>query len=219
MEEIYPTYLLSETDITRIKFDGDTTWGGNDGYTVFDARELKDNPSKSNLTLVLAVYRNLRENYEFQLMYEEAGQFFIKEMELKRIYYQDRNNNNTTKVKNWKRYFSVTNCYNILCSYGESFKRVSAWSIALFVSALLYFFIVSDISELAQNKSLRNADYVTEVTKNLFPRFEISLERTLGSFFHIEGRLADYVVRVASLPILGTMFIVLRRRFERRFRH
>lgn len=207
------------TDITRIKFDGDTMWGGNDGYTLFDARELKDNPSKSNLTLVLAVYRNLRENYEFRLMYEEAGQFFIKEMELKRIYYQDRNNNNTTKVKKWKRYFSVTNCYNILCNYGESFKRVSAWSIALFVSAFLYFFIFPDISELVQNKSLRNIDYVTEMAKNPFLRFETSLERTLGSFFHTGGGLADYVVRVASLPILGTMFIVLRRRFERRFRH
>jgi hypothetical protein len=34
----------------------------------------------------MAVYRNLRENYEFRLRYDEAGKFFIREMELKRKY-------------------------------------------------------------------------------------------------------------------------------------
>ena len=34
----------------------------------------------------MAVYRNLRENYEYRLRYDEAGKFFIKEMELKRKY-------------------------------------------------------------------------------------------------------------------------------------
>ena len=34
----------------------------------------------------MAVYRNLRENYEFRLRYDEAGKFFMKEMELKRRY-------------------------------------------------------------------------------------------------------------------------------------
>jgi hypothetical protein len=32
---------------------------------------------------VLSVYRNLRENYEYRLRYNESGQFFIKEMEYK----------------------------------------------------------------------------------------------------------------------------------------
>jgi hypothetical protein len=39
-----------------------------------------------SLELVLSVYRNLRENYEFRLRYDDAGKFFIKEMELKRKY-------------------------------------------------------------------------------------------------------------------------------------
>jgi uncharacterized protein YeeX (DUF496 family) len=39
-----------------------------------------------SLGLVLSVYRNLRENYEFRLRYDDAGKFFIKEMELKRKY-------------------------------------------------------------------------------------------------------------------------------------
>jgi hypothetical protein len=35
---------------------------------------------------ILSIYRNLRENYEFQMRNDEAGKFFIREMELKRNY-------------------------------------------------------------------------------------------------------------------------------------
>ena len=34
---------------------------------------------------VIAIYRNLRENCEYWLRYDEASQFFMREMELKRI--------------------------------------------------------------------------------------------------------------------------------------
>jgi hypothetical protein len=33
---------------------------------------------------VKAIYRNLGENCEYRLRYDEAGEFFIREMELKR---------------------------------------------------------------------------------------------------------------------------------------
>ena len=39
-----------------------------------------------NLGSIKAVYRNLKENYEYRMRYDEAGQFFIREMELKRKY-------------------------------------------------------------------------------------------------------------------------------------
>ena len=38
------------------------------------------------LNRVLGIYRNLRENYEYRMRYDEAGKFFIREMELKRNY-------------------------------------------------------------------------------------------------------------------------------------
>lgn len=206
------------TNITRIKFDGNTVWGGEDGYTIFDARELAKNPPKSDLFLVLSTYRDLRENYEFRLMYEEAGQLFIKEMEIKRVYYQDQGDGNTTKIKKWRRYFSLTNCYRILSNYGESFKRVSAWSIVLFVSASVYFFIELHIN--GSGGLPEDVDYVSTSTTDLLLVLETSLERTFGAFFQVaEGSLPDYVVRMAALPILGAMFVVLRRKLERKFRH
>jgi hypothetical protein len=47
-----------------------------DGYTTKDL----------NLGSIKAVYRSLRENYEYRMRYDEAGQLFIREMELKRKY-------------------------------------------------------------------------------------------------------------------------------------
>jgi hypothetical protein len=38
---------------------------------------------------VKTIYRNLRENYEYRLRYDEAGKFFIREMELTRNYRVD----------------------------------------------------------------------------------------------------------------------------------
>jgi len=55
------------TDITRIKFGEKTIWGNLDRYSIFDARELIDNPEQFGLASVLAVYRNLRENYELDV--------------------------------------------------------------------------------------------------------------------------------------------------------
>lgn len=61
----------------------------------------------------MAVYRNLRENYEYRLRYDEAGKFFIKEMELKRQYRQVKNisgydSSNYNVVRNgWLKKFFI----------------------------------------------------------------------------------------------------------------
>jgi uncharacterized protein YeeX (DUF496 family) len=49
-------------------------------------RKWKWENKQVSLEDVVSVYRNLRENYEFRLRYDDAGKFFIKEMELKRKY-------------------------------------------------------------------------------------------------------------------------------------
>jgi hypothetical protein len=38
-------------------------------------------PPQIRLGDIMAVYRNLRENYECKLRYDEGGKFFIREME------------------------------------------------------------------------------------------------------------------------------------------
>jgi hypothetical protein len=49
---------------------------------LYSNNEVKD----LNLGSILVVYRNLREYYEYRMRYDEAGEFFIREMEVKRKY-------------------------------------------------------------------------------------------------------------------------------------
>ena len=86
------------TDITRIRFSDKITWAGKkDKFTIIEEEWLEDSKKEKNhiekrrkvsLGGVLSVYRNLRENYEFRLQFDEAGKFIIREMELKRKYRQ-----------------------------------------------------------------------------------------------------------------------------------
>jgi hypothetical protein len=94
------------TDITGVRFSDkarwrnveyDKFWGGKkvkeDKFKIIDERLLEgkikekdDHTAKDfNLGSIKAVYRSIRENYEYRMRYDEAGQFFIREMELKRM--------------------------------------------------------------------------------------------------------------------------------------
>jgi uncharacterized protein YjbI with pentapeptide repeats len=74
---------------------------------------LKDLTFKE-LTLdnVLTVYRNLRENYDYYMKYEESGKFFLNEMKLKR--------KTLPKLSGEKIVMSL---YETLALYGESYIR------------------------------------------------------------------------------------------------
>ncbi len=98
------------TDITGVRFSDKARWGeknveydkfwrgkkAKEGkFKIVDERLLEEKINKEkdshttkdfNLGSIKAVYRNLRENYEYRMRYDEAGQFFIREMELKRMY-------------------------------------------------------------------------------------------------------------------------------------
>jgi hypothetical protein len=76
------------TDITRVRFADRAKWGKYDKFKV-PQEELLEEKAPPSLGSIMAVYRNLRENYEFRLRYDEAGEFFKKEMELKRKYREE----------------------------------------------------------------------------------------------------------------------------------
>ena len=105
---------------------------------------------KITLDDVMTVYRNLRENYEFRLRYDEAGKFFINEMELKRkytysstlscrfknklyhLYKKPRRDGNSQlpqieyklrKNNLLERNLSLTGLYHLFSNYGESIVR------------------------------------------------------------------------------------------------
>ena len=126
------------TDITRVRFsyeagwgekkvEYDKFWGGRkvkeERFKILDERLLEDKIKEKdthstkdcNLGSIKAVYRGLRENYEYRMRYDEAGQFFIREMELKRMYKEipsseEDANSFEIKQNNWfkRNLFSLT---------------------------------------------------------------------------------------------------------------
>jgi hypothetical protein len=83
---------FKNTDLTGVRFSDEARWGEGkdkeDRFKIVDERLLEEKIKARgfNLGSIKAVYRNLRENYEYRMRYDEAGQFFIREMELKRMY-------------------------------------------------------------------------------------------------------------------------------------
>jgi hypothetical protein len=104
-----------------------------------------------SLGSVLAVYRNLRENYEYRLRCDEAGKFFIKEMELKRRYREEKVisvdgiSNYRVVPDGWFRsHFSLTGLYYHLSRYGEDLLRPTLAGITIVVLSMLLWVTQSD---------------------------------------------------------------------------
>ena len=169
------------TDITGVRFRDKARWGigeekaKEDRFKIRDERllekEVKEKDGHTikdfNLGSIKAVYRSLRENYEYRMRYDEAGQFFIREMELKRKYREvlskedtEEKDNNVEgkeepqpepeqeegdsieiKQNNWFRrnLFSLTGWYYHLSRYGESIWRPTlAGLVIVFLSTLFW---------------------------------------------------------------------------------
>ena len=135
------------TDITGVRFNDKARWGEKkveynkfwggkkvkeDRFKIIDERLLegkikeKDGHTSKdfNLGSIKTVYRSIRENYEYRMRYDEAGQFFIREMELKRLYKEipskeeeeeeeEEANSLEIKQNNWfkRNLFSLTGWY------------------------------------------------------------------------------------------------------------
>jgi hypothetical protein len=163
------------SDITRIVF-GENTWFGKLGskkvglinlrpferFKIFDERRFEDcinknetttnsNLEKEGLSLgtIQTSYRNLRENYEYRLRYDEAGQFFVREMEIRRKYREKFSfsiEKDIPKENNWfRRNFSFIGLYHNICNYGESSTRPLILFLIIMILSSAYWFVSSSI--------------------------------------------------------------------------
>ena len=200
---------LLDADISGVKFSDHTQWSEDYCYSTHDVRMFYSDPGPDKFVSTLGVLRSLRDNYEYHLMYHDAGQFFVQEMELRRMYFLHEGNLLTQSRLH--RIFSLTGLYCWVCGYGESFKRVGTWMALLFGVSFAYFTLL-DVPPPEVD--------TTYSSLNILEKLGLHLKRTLAAFFPLGGGdLPDYVVRAVSIPLLGTAFIVIRRRLERKLRH
>lgn len=147
---------------------------------------------------VSQLYRRLRMSYEKRYMFAEAGDFFIGEMEMRRKNVTTKNKRLRNIILWSKRNFYILGIYKHLSYYGENYHRPVFFGIMLI---LLYPILIY----LYFNDSLINYMYNFYI---------LDLRDSIASFFQIGDR---YIIeRLLGIPILGSIFIALKRKFERK---
>lgn len=200
---------LLDADLSGVKFSDRTRWDDDHRHRIYDARRFYADPTPGRFVGTLGVLRSLRNNHEYHLMYRDAGQFFVQEMDLKRKY--SLRGDKLSAHRAPRRLFSLTGMYFWICGYGESFRRISFWIALLFGAALGGFALEAEMSQEAGSAYASLGGY---------EKAAVHLKRTLAAFFPLGGgELPDYVVRATSVPLLAALFIVIRRRLERKLRH
>jgi len=153
--------------------------------------------------LVIAEYKNIRKCLEANRMFTEASSLFIREMRLAR------------SRLSWRKIGDISEkiahyAFDILARYGESMGRPILWSFLVIFLSSLYLAWVSHPSE-AIPSLFRIMGIVTSVF------FQI---RSLGDFFNemYAGQLLglEILIRLSSVLLLGSLFIALKRRLERK---
>ncbi len=196
--------------------------------------EVKEPIPEVSLDLVLSVYRNLRENYESRLRYDEAGRFFIKEMELKRKFREVKSEKGTPRIaKNrWPRrnFFSLIGWYHLLSDYGESIlKPFMTGAIVLALSTVFFsmqsnLILESFLPFFPSNNTTISTFAELERAVNTTHWFE-AFERSLTDFLpllsiggDVSLGIIDYIIKiVGGILTFGLLAIALRRKFERKY--
>ncbi len=172
---------------------------------VYD--EVKVEKEPENYEFIAEIYRRLRLNYERNLRFAEAGDFYIGEIEMRR--------KNTKPTKNYIEYMVIKNyigymvitLYNLFSRYGESYKRPIVWMfVVILLFALLYMPIVS------WNPFDFKPDDIF-----LFWKY---LEKSILIFIQMPPLYVKIDLLVAAERILGLFFtalfvLALRRKFKK----
>jgi uncharacterized protein YjbI with pentapeptide repeats len=240
------------TDISRARFGENVKWGND--FKILEERQieisLESNEWVQHILLgpVFAVYRNLRENYEFRLRYDEAGELFIREMEMKRRYemisshswknifrlkwrmnvIRQLEEKNTVEYSDWiSRNFSLTGLYYHLSKYGQSFSRPALFGVGIVLfSTLLWLTQPNPAADFSfQNITIPQIITIPEMDNKT--NIQIAFERGLTNFLpslsfgtELNVGLLDVAFKIVGGAVtFGLIIIALRRKFERKFRH
>ena len=190
----------------------------NINYKIFDEHVLEKSKQRPYpLESIKDVYLQLIENFDKQMRYDLSGQFFVREMELKRKYKTNQKNGKifTLEKNKFRKHISIWYAYNILALYGESYKRPICLMIPIIVLFTLYF-LLSESPDLSlsniSSETLQNTG--NRIVSGFFPFYNTGLTDKNKDLTHM-----DWLLRIILLPISGTFFVALKRKFERKFRH
>ncbi|MCD6514116.1 MAG: pentapeptide repeat-containing protein [Candidatus Odinarchaeota archaeon] len=229
---------ITEADMTRLnilkRFLDKDRWKKEVEKTLLNFNELRNEYNEKlvrdeDLTMdnVLTVLRGLRENYDYYLKYEESGKFFVEEMDLKRkLAFKKRTRSISSFFANFLE-SSILLLYRWLCLYGESIARPIIWIpviILAFALTPVISIFLSTVSKLLLDQ-LNFPSFIefllehwnVNTAKFFLTRLKISAE----AFFQLkwDGKITTLIERLISIPTLGSLYISLKRKLERKIRH
>jgi uncharacterized protein YjbI with pentapeptide repeats len=240
---------FTNTDISRIRFGENVEWGpkvltkqlfrwrfgDKNEFKILEERDIESLVSSKEvvqpnlLGSTLAVYRNLRENYEFRMRYDEAGEFFVREMEIKRRYREDAKNGGPQIRRNNLiiRNLSLTGLYYHLSKYGQSFSRPTIFGIGIILFSTLLWLTQPNPAIDFSIRDMAIPRIITFPDMDNKTNIEIALERGLTNFLpslsfgtELNIGLLDVAFKIVGGAVtFGLIIIALRRKFERKFRH
>lgn len=167
---------------------------------ITDEMLLDENKNYEELSYI---YNQLRKNYETRLLFNEASHFFVGEMEAIR---KSMLSKNTLRDKVSAIGYAL---YKWLALYGESISLpLLMWTPSIIVIfILLRYFLTGTCSLAVEDKlSAGSCEIWDHIVDSLAAYFQFPRS---GAYY------MDTIERIISIPILGTAFIAIRRRFER----
>jgi len=184
-------------DLERFNFQ-EVEWGRLHGRRAVIEEALMGRPPFEHVTpeQVRQIYARLRANQEKAFRYAEAGDFFIGEMDMRRRWLRDRGSGAfPERFLLW--------LFSGLSKYGESLTRPALATVIVIMGLAGLRLVLGEPSEWRFCQPLS---------------VEESLIRSVASFFQLRSTTiwTDILERLVSIPILGVLFIALRRKLERR---
>jgi len=157
---------------------------------IIDELLISDEKYNTTPDNVAQTYRRLRINYENNKKYAEAGDSLVGEYEIKRLYISSI----------WDKTLLII--YKEIGLYGESVFLPILWSFLFIILFSEYRCILLRRPEISEFLST----------------YSLCLSNTLKAFFPFNRilRLRDVITRIVGSLLIGTGFIAVRRRLERK---
>lgn len=208
-----PLYLglvsLKGVDLTNVIFQNvewlqlGRIWKRN---AIPDEIRLRHMGKSPNYDEVSGIYNQLRKNYESNLYFDEASDFYVGNMETIKLKLSKSSGSTSSATRN-KFKSGVYWMYKLINQYGEStFVPLLVWTpVIIFVFALIRHY--NCISPLPM--SLMDCTVTQDFVDSLFAYFQFPVEKGYDDFL-------DTLERVISLPILALAVksFALTKRFE-----
>jgi hypothetical protein len=182
---------------------------------IYDEKFLGNSEGPRDYETVAQIYWGLRHNYEKSGRYAEAGDFYISEMEMRRLQIappqprKEKGGKSTLweimsrTILSWgwwrRNLLSPLAIYRYLSLYGESYNLAGLWII---IAIILFTFLRT----LLPPQGGPSPDILDNpLTRSILALFQLRGEETI-----------DNIGRIIGAILTGNLFIALRRRLERR---